>query len=318
MKTKSDSYPFLMAIFQGKAFSKRAVLAMALICSAGLLTSCGASKEEKALKTNCERIFANLKEIQVEPELFENSDYADSDSIALLIGTETRKAAEKTILAKFPFLDDIIIGREKGKQQIDYYYYSGSIYLIKEALVGTDVEFPYSQAEMKSIATTENSWNKSVSPLATKIFGDYMELNNHQGCAVVDNKREDASSESNTSVAFSRASDLYLHFASFLQAIRDCEVSGWHQENKCSKNDYVSKPDTYTPSNEPTEEEKEILAERERQAQNGDQGSPEYSDVSAGQVCNSLGAVVMTENYGELTCKFVIVGRLRTLLWMRS
>jgi hypothetical protein len=148
-----------------------------------------------------------------------------------------------------------------------------------------------------------------------------MELTDHQGCAVVDNKEENSDSEKNTSVAFSRASDVYLNYASFLQAIRDCEVSGWHQGNKCSKNDYVSKPSTYTPSNEPTKEELEILAERERKAQNGDQGSSSssgYSDVSAGQMCNSLGAVVNTENYGELTCKFVIVGRLRTLLWMRS
>lgn len=307
-----------MAIFQSKTSLKSVVLVATFIFTAGLVTSCGASKEEKALEANCERISTNLKAIENTPEVFKDSDYADSDSVALLLGAETRKKVESRILAVFPFLDEVVVGRERSARWDSTNYYSAAIYLIKQALDGTDVEFPYTAIELKAIASQENGWRDVVNPLATKIFGDYMEFEDHQGCAVIDSKKEDAASEYNTSETFSRASQVYFNYASFLQAVRDCEVSGWHESNKCSKNDYVSKPDNYTPSNEPTAEEIEILAERERQAQNGDQGSPQYSDVSAGQVCNSLGAVVMTENYGELTCKFVIVGRLRSLLWMRS
>ena len=193
--------------------------------------------------------------------------------------------------------------------------------MIEKALIGTDIDFPYSQEEMLAIATTRDSWKDSVYPLAEKIFGDYFELKDHQGCAVVDARKENPSSDNNTSVAFERASNVYTGFASSLQAIRDCQVSGWHLGDKCSMNDFVSEPDTYSPSNEPTAEELEILAERERQAQNGDQGSSGSSgnsNVSAGQVCNTLGAVVNTTNYGELTCKLVLLGRLRTLVWMRS
>ena len=98
-------------------------------------------------------------------------------------------------------------------------------------------------------------------------------------------------------------------------------MSGWHQGNKCLKNDYVSKPDTYKPSNELTDEEKAILEERKRQAQNEEQGTSSpaaNSNVTAGQICTRLGAVVNSADYGELTCKFVMVGRLRALLWMRS
>lgn len=321
MKAQGLGYPFLMSIFLGKNFLKSAAMAVAFICSAGLLTSCGASKEEKALKANCEKIFSYLKSVEDTPEIFENSSVADSDSVALLLGVETRERVEMKILALFPYLDEIIVGRAKDKQQIDSYYYSGSIYLIEKSLEETDIDFPYSQGEMLTIATTEDDWEDMVYPLAHKIFGDYFELKNHQGCAVVDAEKENPNPDNNTSVAFERASNVYIDFASSLQAIRDCKVSGWHVGNQCSKNDYVSEPSTYTPSNEPTAEELEILAERERQAQKGDQGSSGSSgnsNVSAGQVCNGLGKVVNTANYGELTCKLVLVGRLRTLVWMRS
>ena len=310
-----------MSIFQGKNFLKSVAMSVALLCSAGLLTSCGASKEEKALKANCERIFSNLKAIKEIPDNIKNSAVSSSDSVPLLLGEESRNRAESQILSAFPFLDQIVVGRPKVEQRPYKSHYAGLIFVIEEALIGTDIDFPYSQEEMLSIATTEDNWDNVVSPLAKEIFGDYFELKNHQGCAVFDAEKENPNSDNNTSVAFERASIVFTGFASSLQAIRDCKVSGWHEGNKCSKNDYVSEPSTYTPSNEPTAEELEILAERERQAQNGDQGSSGSSgnsNVSAGQVCNSLGAVVNTANYGELTCKLVLVGRLRTLVWMRS
>jgi hypothetical protein len=76
----------------------------------------------------------------------------------------------------------------------------------------------------------------------------------------------------------------------------------------------------YTPSTEPTQEELEILAEREadaeREAQNPS-GSSGYSNVTPLQLCGSLGAVVQTENYGQLTCKYVFINRVRALAWMR-
>jgi hypothetical protein len=256
------------------------------------------------------------------PEVFPYSDVADDDSVPLSLGVESRKDAERKILAKFPFLDEIIIGKEKGKQQIDFYYYAGSIFLVAEALKGTDIEFPYSREEMLSIATQGKGSRDVVSPLASKIFGNFLEPENPQGCTLIDDIRAEEnpdgySSDFNTSVAFSRASDDYFDFAGFLQAIRNCEVSGWHLGNKCEKVDYVSKPSTYTPSDELTEEEKQILAERERDSQ-GSSGLTEYSNVTPMQGCSSLGKVVQTQNYGELTCKLVIINRIKALVWMRS
>jgi hypothetical protein len=287
----------------------------------GLLTSCGASEEEKALKANCDRIFTNLKAIGETPESIRNLKYADDETVPMLLGEESRQDVERKILAEYPFLDQIIVGREKGKQQYDNYYYAVSIFIIAEALEGTDVEFPYSNEEMLDIAIQENGWRDVVNPLATKIFGDYMELTDHQGCAVIDKIREEEtpdefSSELNTSIAFSRASDNYVDIADTLQAIRNCEVSGWHVTDKCAKVDYVSKPSTYTPSDELTEEEKQILAERERDSQ-GSSGSTGYANVTPWQLCSSPGAVVQTESYGQLTCKYVFLNRIRTLAWAR-
>lgn len=305
----------------GKSILKIASSFVAIALLGGLLTSCGASEEELALKANCDKIFANLKAIGERPEIFKYSDVADGETVAILLGEETRKNSEEKIIAKYPFLDDIIVGREKGKQQIDLYWYAGSIFLIAESLKGTDIQFPYTREQMLDIATQENGWSDVVDPLADKIFGDSMDVENNPGCVVVDQAREEENpddflSNFETSTEFARASSDYLDFAEFLQAIRDCEVSGWHMASKCAKNDYVSKPSTYTPSDELTEEEKQILAERERDSQDSS-GSTVYSDVTPLQLCGSLGAVVQTENYGQLTCKYVILNRIRTLAWMR-
>jgi hypothetical protein len=306
----------------GKSVLKLTSSFVLIVLLGGLLTSCGASEEEKALKANCDRIFANLKEIGDRPEIFKSSQYAEGHYMASLYGEGTRKEVERKILAKYPFLDEIIVGKEKGRQQTDLYYYSGSIFLIAEALKGTDIEFPYSREEMLAISTQENGWRDVVNPLATKIFGDYLELTDHQGCAVIDQIRveertEGYSSDYNTGVAFYRASQDYLDFAEFLQVIRNCEVSGWHVTRKCAKVDYVSEPYTYTQSNELTEEEKAILAERERDSQ-GSTGSTETLNVTPFQLCDSLGQVVQTESYGQLICKYVLINRIRTLAWIRS
>jgi hypothetical protein len=88
----------------------------------------------------------------------------------------------------------------------------------------------------------------------------------------------------------------------------------------CAKYDYVSDPSDYPSSYEPTPEELEILEERRQEAEReaNQPSTPSYSSVSPLQLCSSAGAVVQTENYGELTCGFFWVNRVRTLVWMRS
>lgn len=301
-------------ILLGKGIFKRISAIAVIVLVGGLLTSCGTDQAEAALKANCDRIFKNLKEMRtLEP------DYADEGNVARLLGEKTRKVTETNILAKYPFLDEIVVGKEKNEQSIDSNFYAGAIFLIEQALIGTDIEFPYTFEEMKDIASKENGSRDIVEPLGTKIFGDFMELKEHQGCALIDQKKENANSENNTSVWFSRVRDLYIDLAGALQAIRNCEVSGWHKSDKCAKNDFKSGPDTYTPSTEMTDEERAILEERRQAAENEAQTpSNQYSDATPMQGCTSLGQVVQTQSYGQLTCKLILLNRIKALVWMRS
>ena len=59
-----------------------------------------------------------------------------------------------------------------------------------------------------------------------------------------------------------------------------------------------------------------VKADAEREAQNPS-GSTGYSNVTPWQLCSSPGAVVQTESYGQLTCKYVFLNRIRTLAWAR-
>ena len=300
---------------------KRLAYVMSLVLiSSFVLVGCGGAKVDAKLKADCDLIFDNLKAIQLMPEVFEGSAFADGESVALLLGKSTREMAEKKILEKFPFLDDIIIGKNRDDQWSDrLYYYAGSIYLIKQALEGTDVEFPYSNEEMKSIATQKDAEKNIVLPLAKKIFGGDI-YDEPQGCDVVDEIRVKEApdgylSDYETNVAFHRAESGFLDFAELLQAIRNCQVSGWHEDSKCAKNDYVGGEDTYIPSTEMTEEERQILEERERAKENEDQAPEKNSFARPGQRCVDPDRVVQTEDYGELICRKIL---LKGLVWVRT
>ena len=294
------------------------------------MVSCGSSQEEialkqaeVALKANCERILSNFEAMHNRSEVFPGSDVADEDSVALLLGKETRQAAEKEILATFPFLDKYIVGQEKNKHWDKLFKSSGVIFVLSQGLNGTDIELPYSAEEMNTIATQENEWTEVVGPLAAKIFGEdyYSEDEDPQGCALIDLSKQDANSDNNTSVAFDRAWRKMLQFADFLQAIRNCEVSAWHKDNKCSKQDYVSEPSDYTPSTEPSDEELAILAEREEAAEREAErpsDSVETSNAKPFQFCSALGKLVQTESYGELQCRVIWTNRVKSLIWMRT
>lgn len=296
-----------------------------VLISSFVLVGCGGAKVDAKLKADCDLIFDNLKAINQMPEVFDGSAVADGETVALLLGEYTRETAEKKILEKFPFLDDIIIGKKRDDQWSNpLYYYAGSIFLIKQALEGTDVEFPYSDEEMKSIATQKNAGQNIVLPLANKIFGGLgiasEEEEEPQGCDVIDEIRvnenpDGSSSDFDTNVAFSQAQSSFLDFAELLQAIRNCQVSGWHEDAKCAKNDYVGGEDTYIPSTEMTEEERQILEDREREQQNKDLEPEKNSFARPGQRCVDPDRVVQTEKYGELICRNIV---FKGLVWVRT
>ena len=159
-----------------------------------------------------------------------------------------------------------------------------------------------------------------MSPFAKTVFGDTYEDELGLGCGVVDERKYGYDSDNNTEVAYERATNDFIDLAQALQVIRNCQVSGWHQDTECAQDDHVSEPDTYTPSDELTEEEKRILEEREQQANQDKDEQPNSTEANEPrplQVCLTFGVVVTTEKYGELTCKAVLVNRIRTLMWMK-
>ena len=82
----------------------------------------------------------------------------------------------------------------------------------------------------------------------------------------------------------------------------------------------VSQEVDYTTSDVKTPEELQILEERERRAENEkkeESSSGEEKGVRPLQVCYTAFVVVPTEKYGDLTCRPVMVNKIRTLMWMK-
>jgi hypothetical protein len=312
----------------------------------GLLVSCGSNDNgdelELALAVNCERIKSNLDALGDEPRVFKRSKRLGASSVPVLLGDDTRDTAEALIVEKFPELDQLIAGRgrEGSEQYSDDAHFSGLIFLIAESLKGTDIELPYTREEMFLIARDKAGWVEHVYPLASKTFGDLS--GNFSGwhlsfedkveekvfaledCAVVDEEFGVVDLEDTLGDAFSRAAEVYIRFTEFLQVIRDCKVSGSYQVDECAKEDYVRSPSggqvDYAPSDEKTPEELEILEERKREAQNEkeeESNSSEERGVRPLQLCYTAFVAVPTEKYGDLTCRPVLVNRIRTLMWMK-
>lgn len=237
--------------------------------------------------------------------------YYDGDSVAMLLGWDTRADNKKFILQSFPFMKNYTIeGIQNGE------YEDGlSDYQIQTALhlfATTPNPIDISEDDKKKIEESSDPYTEIIDPKVVRVIGDTF---SDEGCAGLDSLNN-VDYEMQVTELYSDAQAAAGDSIDHLLGILLCERDGKIDDVKCDNKDFKSS--SIATTNEPTAEELEILAERERDSQNGNQGSSEYSNVSAGQFCNSLGAVVMTENYGELTCKYVIVGRLRTLLWMRS
>lgn len=306
-----------------KIVLKRVSPIVALAILSGALSACAGESEpslDPVLEANCDQLLSNLKNLQQRPEFLPHSDQIDT-SIPLLLGSNSRAKAEQEILSLFPDLDQVISGKEKDEQKTDFdALYSASVFMVREAIAGTSVDFPFSTAEAIDIARDPASWEDQVSPFAMSVFGDIYGDEPGLGCGVIDEIKYGYDSDNNTAVAFERATNDFIDLAQALQVIRNCQESGWHQGTECAEDDHVSEPDTYTPSDELTEEEKIILEERERQANQDSDDQPSTTDSTEPrplQVCLTFGVVVTTEKYGELTCKAVLVNRIRTLMWMK-
>ena len=276
------------------------------------LTACGGKGVEN-LEATCNILREKMKPFE-DIALLSRNLYYDGDSVAMLLGDETRADNKRFIYQSFPFMKSYTIdGIQNGEYEkgLKNYKIQTAIHIFES----TPNPIVLTEKEKEAIETSDDPYTEIIEPKVLRVIG---EAYSDEGCVglddinevdytyLIDGLYDDTQSAAEESV-------------SHLLGILLCERDGKIDDTKCDTEDFK---DTYvyTPSNELTEEEKEILAERERDAQSESQGSSESSgtsNVTPLQLCSSLGAVVQTENYGQLTCKLVWLNRIRTLVWMR-
>lgn len=287
--------------------------------SVSTLTACGGQSVEN-LAATCESLRSKMSDF-VQNASIGRDLYYDGDSVAMLIGDETRRENKKFIYKNFPFMKDYTIAS------------------IQSGMYETGVNNPQIQAAIHVFASTPNPivltdkdkelieassdpYAEVIEPKVIRVMGDAY---SDEGCAGLD-----AANGLDDDFLLDQRRTVVARYENMLEAADDsvghllgillCERDGKIDEEKCDTEDFEY---TFTdPSlSEPTPEELEILAEREAQAEreaNQPSNSGGSSNVTPGQGCSSLGATVQTDSYGTLTCKLVILNRIKAFVWMRS
>ena len=284
-----------------------------LVMSSFVLGGCG-EKQIENLALVCEQLRADLKPLE-DISLLDRKLYYDGDSVASLLGEQSRTENKRFIYEQFPFMKTYTIeGITSGEYDkgLKDYKVQAALHFFNQTSNPIILE---PEDEQRISNAPDEGYTNVVEPKILKILG---EPYSGKGCEGLDDEND---------VDYSELVDEL--FADGLQAADEgkdhllgillCERDGKIEDTPCDKYDYVE-PD-YTPSTEPTEEEKEILAEREadaeREAQNPS-SSGQTSNVTPGQICSNFGQMVQTDSYGSLTCKIVWLNKIKALVWMRS
>jgi hypothetical protein len=294
-----------------KSRTLKFILLSALSISA--LTACGGPSVEN-LEATCESLRTQMTPFD-KISMLERDLYYDGDSVAMLLGTETRAENKRFIYQSFPFMKEYTIeGLQSGEYEkgLKNYQVQAAIQLF----ASTPNPIVLTDEEKAALEASGDPYTDIIEPKVIRVIG---ETYSDDGCngldratdveyeLLIDNLYEDTQSAVEDSVGH-------------LLGILLCERDGKIDDEKCDTEDFEY---TYTdPSTlPPSEEELEILegrqADAEREAQNPSTPSLDSSAYPL-QYCFSLGAVVQTEKYGQLTCGYVVLNRIRALVWMRS
>ena len=280
--------------------------------SISTLTACGGPSVEN-LEATCETLRTQMKPYET-IAMLERDLHKDGDSVAMLLGTETRADNKRFIYESFPFMKEYTIeGLQSGEYEkgLKNYQVQAAIQLF----ASTPNPIVLTDEEKVALEASSDPYTQIIEPKVIRVMG---EPYSDDGCdgldrandvdyeLLIDNLYEDTQSAVEDSVGH-------------LLGILLCERDGKIDDEKCDTEDFEY---TYTDPSllPPSDEELEILAERQQDAERESQNptTPTYSNASPFQLCGSLGAVVQTESYGELTCRFALLNRVRALVWMRS
>jgi len=291
-----------------------------------LLSSCSLIGKDSipGLQAICDGLRSRV--VEIASNYPDRDTYSQADYLASLSGDSDRESLRAKILRLMPYLRDYdLADYESGKHE-----QGSEDWRIKEAVLlmsKTPVPLVFNDEEKQKISSAgADAYEKVVNPKIEFYLGPSYRAEGEteaDGCEELDDAAEpsidyDNMVEFNWDVYQSQLYDYARNYFWTLSCIQTGKVEG----EKCSGTKYVSTPtSSSTLSNELTEEEKEILAERdaeaERQSQNPS-GSDQTSNVTPGQICSNIGQMVETENYGTLTCKVILLNKIRALVWMRS
>ena len=299
---------------------KSRLLGFSLITALSIstLTACGGSGV-KNLAATCESLRKNMSDFVTDASIGRDL-YKDGESVAMLLGDETRKNNKEFIYQNFPFMKDYSIASIQGgeyQKGVNDSQIQAAIYVFSS----TPNPIVLTDKDKEQIEISDDPYTEIIEPKVIRVIGAAYSDEGCAGLDVANGLDDDFLSDVRRTVPAlyenmrAAAEDSVEHLLGILL----CERDGKIDDEKCDTEDFEL---TYTdPSTlPPTPEELEILEERRQDAEREAESpsAPSYSSASPLQLCSSAGAVVQTEKYGTLTCGFLWVNRVRTLVWMRS
>jgi hypothetical protein len=313
-----------------------------------LLTSCGLlplSAEEQAYKDNCQIVYDNYKDYMALQTDFNEGEYNDpkyewkfwSGGYAITnAGNESRANTEASIKANFPWIYSLVeenfanMSRKEFLKQDPEDWAEGDLGYTAIEIFFNEMAKGSTFTLTKKILKLENpSWENFSDPGINDVFASFAPSDRFKDCdAALGLDEELAMATTWDDFGFVVGSgkirlDSALDVSTAIWGCNKFGVGfvdygrGWE---KCAGSDFTftaSSPTTY----EPTPEEIAILEERRQDAEREAQNPPSSSgnsNVKPLQGCSSLGSVVQTDDYGQLTCKLVLMNRIKALVWMRS
>ena len=280
--------------------------------SLSTLTACGGPSVEN-LEATCETLRTQMKPFET-IAMIERDLYYDGDSVAMLLGTETRAENKRFIYQSFPFMKEYTIeGLQNGEYEkgLKNYQVQAAIQLF----ASTPNPIVLTDEEKVAIEASSDPYTEIIEPKVIRVMG---EPYSDDGCDGLD-RTNDVEYELLIDKLYEDTQSAVEDSVGHLLGILLCERDGKIDEEKCDTEDFEM-PYTDPSLLPPSPEELEILEERRQDAERESQNpsTPSYSNASPFQLCSSLGAVVQTESYGQLTCTYARVNRIRALVWMRS
>jgi hypothetical protein len=307
------------------------------------LTGCSLlplSAEEKKYVDNCQIVYDNYQKYVKLQTKFYQAKYDDTEyewqswpsTYAVSnAGESSRDVASSAIESQFPWIKVIVDNYFKGISRKDFLKKEPSDFIVGDLYDSTIKAFFIQMAKGSKFDLTKTVLKYSSDdysfPKIDEVFAKFSPSDRFKNCDEAIGLDEETSME-NTWNDFNLRGDSGVSLFTVLDisiGLWGCNKfgdgfidygKGWQ---RCAGSDFDSSKYATTGPSVMTDEERAILEERGQAAEREAQApSSEYSNVTPLQGCTSLGQVVQTQSYGQLTCKLVLMNRVKALVWMRS